>query len=210
MKHAHSLTAASALAALALLFAYGCADGTSGESASTDGDDSGATADDDGTSTTTKDATSSTGDDDDDDAPTKDASASNDGSTDKDSGITCDGGKCPPTDGLVAYYAFSGNANDSSPSKAHGTAAGSVTSINDRFGNANSAYLFNGGAASISAPNTQLPTGNASRTLAVWVKATSLDDYNCAANWGSSSSTALRFGVSLEMAFRFSPLKKTI
>jgi len=46
-------------------------------------------------------------------------------------------------DGLVAYYPFSGNANDESGNQNHG-ALGDPTLTADRFGNPNSAYFFDG------------------------------------------------------------------
>lgn len=49
----------------------------------------------------------------------------------------------PTTDGLIAYYSFDGDANDSSGNENHGTAF-NVTLISDRKGNNNSAYEFNG------------------------------------------------------------------
>ncbi len=45
--------------------------------------------------------------------------------------------------GLVAYYPFSGNANDMSGNGFNGTVIG-ATPVPDRFGNLNSAYSFNG------------------------------------------------------------------
>jgi hypothetical protein len=48
------------------------------------------------------------------------------------------------TDGLIACYPFNGNANDYSGNENHGTPKGGVTLTADRFGNANSAYLFDG------------------------------------------------------------------
>jgi gliding motility-associated-like protein len=45
--------------------------------------------------------------------------------------------------GLKAYYPFSGNANDVSGNNNNGTVTG-ATLTTDRFGNANSAYSFNG------------------------------------------------------------------
>ncbi len=48
-----------------------------------------------------------------------------------------------PTEGLVAYYPFNGNANDESGNGHHGTVYGAWLT-NDRFGNANSAYSFDG------------------------------------------------------------------
>ncbi|MCH7573898.1 MAG: fibronectin type III domain-containing protein [Candidatus Marinimicrobia bacterium] len=48
------------------------------------------------------------------------------------------------TTDLVAYYPFSGNANDESGNGNHGTEMGGITLTADRFGNANSAYSFDG------------------------------------------------------------------
>lgn len=47
-----------------------------------------------------------------------------------------------PTNGLVAYYGFSGNILDASGSNNHLTQSGTVTATTDRFGTANSAYEF--------------------------------------------------------------------
>jgi hypothetical protein len=44
---------------------------------------------------------------------------------------------------LVAYYPFNGNANDESGNGHHGIVNGAIL-ISDRFGNANSAYYFDG------------------------------------------------------------------
>jgi len=46
--------------------------------------------------------------------------------------------------GLVAYYPFNGNANDESGNNNNGTANEGVSLTNDKFGNAESAYFFNG------------------------------------------------------------------
>ena len=48
-----------------------------------------------------------------------------------------------PTDGLVAYYPFNGNANDESGNGNHGTVNG-ATLTSDRDGNENSSYSFDG------------------------------------------------------------------
>jgi hypothetical protein len=52
------------------------------------------------------------------------------------------------TAGLVAYYPFSGNANDASGNSNHGTVQGNVTLATDRFGNSNKAYSFPGNSNS--------------------------------------------------------------
>ncbi len=48
-----------------------------------------------------------------------------------------------PANGLVAYYPFNGNADDASGNGNHGTVHG-ATLTEDRFGNPNSAYYFDG------------------------------------------------------------------
>jgi Concanavalin A-like lectin/glucanases superfamily/Secretion system C-terminal sorting domain len=57
------------------------------------------------------------------------------------------GGQVPsyvPTNGLVGYWPFNGNANDESGNGNNGTVIGGVSNTTDRFGEANAAYLFNG------------------------------------------------------------------
>jgi len=73
-----------------------------------------------------------------------------------------------PTDGLVAYYPFSGNADDYSGYGNHGMAGG-ATLTSDRFGNSAGAYHFNGSGDYIMiAPSPSLNiTGNL--TIAAWV-----------------------------------------
>lgn len=75
------------------------------------------------------------------------------------------------TDGLIAYYPFSGNANDASGKNNNGTVNG-VSLTTDRFGNANNAYLFNGISAFIYIPNStslQSPGTTNSITQTAWV-----------------------------------------
>jgi hypothetical protein len=73
-----------------------------------------------------------------------------------------------PTDGLVAWWPFSGNANDASGNGNHGTFNNAVLTV-DRNGNATSAYSFNG--------IDQLITGDISgvanttnTTVSAWVR----------------------------------------
>ncbi len=54
-----------------------------------------------------------------------------------------------PTNGMVAYYPFNGNANDESGNGNNGTVNG-ATLTQDRFGNNNAAYYFDGVSNSIS------------------------------------------------------------
>ncbi len=57
-------------------------------------------------------------------------------------------------DGLVAYYPFNGNASDASGNANHGTPMNGVQLTQDRFGNANNAYFFDGVDDFISIPNS--------------------------------------------------------
>jgi hypothetical protein len=71
-------------------------------------------------------------------------------------------------DGLVAYYPFSGDAGDSSGNGNHGTVDG-ATPTTDRFGNANSAYLFFGKTDHV-ATNISTDDYNDVFSISVWMK----------------------------------------
>jgi hypothetical protein len=76
-------------------------------------------------------------------------------------------------DGLVAYYPFNSNANDQSGNGNNGIVY-NATLTQDRFGNNNSAYLFNGYSSYISTP---VQTGFTNQiSLCAWFK-TSYNDY---------------------------------
>lgn len=73
-----------------------------------------------------------------------------------------------PTNGLVGYWPFSGNANDISGNNLNGTNSGAVLTT-DRFGNTNSAYSFNGTNQKITvADNDLLSFTNATFTFSFW------------------------------------------
>jgi hypothetical protein len=74
-----------------------------------------------------------------------------------------------PTEGLVAYYPFNGNANDQTANAMHGTVHGAQLT-SDRKGTLNSAYLF-GGDDYISVADNNLLDFNASDnyTISLWV-----------------------------------------
>lgn len=75
------------------------------------------------------------------------------------------------TNGLVAYYQFSGNANDASGNNINGSVV-NATLTTDRFGNSNSAYLFDGSSSYIQLPYSNLynfsPSGSFS--ISVWLQ----------------------------------------
>ena len=70
--------------------------------------------------------------------------------------------------GLVAYYPFNGNANDESGKGNNGTVEG-ATLAEDRFGNADRAYSFDGDDY-INAGNIIKLNKNNALSIAVWVK----------------------------------------
>ena len=76
-----------------------------------------------------------------------------------------------PSNGLVAWYPFTGNANDSSGNGNNGTVHG-ATPTTDRFGNLNSAYNFNGTTNYISGSCTNFPA--TARTVSLWYNGTSI------------------------------------
>jgi len=90
------------------------------------------------------------------------------------------------TNGLVAYYPFNGDANDASGNGNNGTVVG-ATLTTDRFGNANSAYAFDGASDYISF--TTIPTTQtADVTFSAWVNPASLDQYAFAVCLGHDDS----------------------
>ncbi len=74
-----------------------------------------------------------------------------------------------PTNGLVGYWPFNGNANDQSGNGNNGTVNG-ATLTTDRFGNSNSAYNFDGISNFISVPNSStLNISGNQITISMWV-----------------------------------------
>jgi len=72
-----------------------------------------------------------------------------------------------PTNGLIGFYPFTGNANDQIATSSNGTVYG-ATLVSDRFGNQNSAYSFNGSSNYISIPTTKFLVNN--YTYSFWLK----------------------------------------
>lgn len=72
-----------------------------------------------------------------------------------------------PSNGLVGWWPFNGNASDVSGNGNNGTVNGATLS-NDRFGNVNNAYSFNGTNNYISVSNS--PFTNVPFTISAWVK----------------------------------------
>jgi hypothetical protein len=74
------------------------------------------------------------------------------------------------TNGLVAYYPFNGNANDTSGFGNNGLVNGAILSAS-RNGQPLDAYSFNATNFSvIAAPGNSLPTNSQPRTFSLWIK----------------------------------------
>jgi hypothetical protein len=73
-----------------------------------------------------------------------------------------------PTNGLVGYWPFNGNANDASGNGNNGTVNG-ATLTTDRNGNANSAYSFDGINNHILVSNNSTLSGFSNITISFWV-----------------------------------------
>ena len=73
------------------------------------------------------------------------------------------------SDGLIAHYTFDGNANDSSGYGNDGAVHGAHLTT-DRFGNANSAYHFDGVDDYVRVPDDPVLDGMSFLTLSVWVE----------------------------------------
>jgi trimeric autotransporter adhesin len=98
-----------------------------------------------------------------------------------------------PTNGLMAYFPFTGNTNDASGNNRNGAITGSISPTTDRFGVANQAYAFNGSVSSkITVSNWNILTGNAPRTMMVWFKTKVVNPtrYNMFLTWGTNQISA--------------------
>jgi hypothetical protein len=85
-----------------------------------------------------------------------------------------------PTNGLVGWWPFNGNANDESGNGNNGTVNGPVLST-DRFGNTDKAYSFVIYDYIQSSPN--LPLSNSSRSVSLWFQIN--NNYtNCMLSYG--------------------------
>ena len=74
-----------------------------------------------------------------------------------------------PTEGLVAYYPFNGNANDESGNRHNGLIYGPTLTL-DRFGNSQGAYLFDGIDDYIVVPHSSKFNFGKQFSIAAWIK----------------------------------------
>ncbi|MEL6821613.1 MAG: LamG-like jellyroll fold domain-containing protein, partial [Calditrichota bacterium] len=104
-----------------------------------------------------------------------------------------------PDPTLLAYYPFSGNAEDSTANANHGIVNGAVLTT-DRFGNANSAYAFDGVDDYIELTNGIDFDNYDEQTLAAWVQIDTFEVYRHSIVAYSASGT-YPFGQYLLFAY---------
>ena len=98
-----------------------------------------------------------------------------------------------PTQGLVAYFPFNGNANDESGNGNNGTVHGAILTT-DRFGKSNSAYNFEGNDY-IKASADNLPT--AERTVSLWFNANTLSSRPVLLGYGGNGPPGTSWWMNL-------------
>lgn len=100
-----------------------------------------------------------------------------------------------PTNGLVAYYPFSGNANDESGNGNNGVVRNAFLTT-DRFNQPNSAYQFvgndNNTVSYIVSNHNNLPSGNSPRTISVWA---TNDSYGTIGGSGNDGHPIIAYGT---------------
>ncbi len=104
-----------------------------------------------------------------------------------------------PNAGLTAFYPFNGNANDESGNGNNGTVNG-ATLTNDRFGNSNSAYFFDGVGDFVNIPhNTNLNLSELS--VAAWIfidPAENANEFNAIVGKSDGSSASGGFSLAYD------------
>ncbi len=104
--------------------------------------------------------------------------------------------------GLVGYWPLAGNGNDYGSDGANGPQTSTVTgapvvTATDRYGIANRYYTFDGVDDVIKVSAANLPTGNASRSLCVWMKPSSLANQQDGIATYGDGGAGTNFGIKL-------------
>ena len=99
-----------------------------------------------------------------------------------------------PTNGLVGWWPFNGNANDESGGGYNGTVNG-ATLTTDRFGNANKAYYFDGLNDYITT-NYSGVLGSANRSISFWAK--HIESFNPNQCASCSRKPAITYGTNIQ------------
>jgi hypothetical protein len=107
------------------------------------------------------------------------------------------------TDGLMAYYPFSGNTNDTSGNGNNGSGS-NLSLTTDRFNNTNSAYTFNGSNSQVSIPDSQTLNPSKQISISLWVKqggANGSNSYQAVISKGLNN-TVDDYGIRMSREFR--------
>lgn len=109
-----------------------------------------------------------------------------------------------PKNGLVAWYPFTGNANDSGGKNLNPTYTGSgVTLTTDRYGKSNAAYNFDGATGSyIRIPADSFPAND--RTISLWFNVPTVANRPVLLGYGGEA--ALGYGTSYLMGLNIEGL----
>lgn len=91
-----------------------------------------------------------------------------------------------PTNGLVSWYSFTGNANDLSGNNNNGTVNG-ATLTTDRFGNANAAYIFNGTSDYIQLVLLTALNNQTKISVSFWMNSPLQSNETVFAHWSSTT-----------------------
>jgi hypothetical protein len=108
-----------------------------------------------------------------------------------------------PTNGLVGWWPFNGNANDESGNGNNGSVNG-ATLTNDRFGNSNKAYSFDGISAYIKVPyNSTL--NSSSITVSGWFFLNNLSNniQGLVSRWNQANNPCYNFSTSIDLVSKF-------
>lgn len=96
---------------------------------------------------------------------------------------------CDITTGLQAYFAMTGNANDSTGNGNNGTPTAGAVLTTDKNSVANQAYDFNGTSGDIAVTNVTLPSGNSNFTISAWINLNTLSGGNdMIFQWGNAGA----------------------
>lgn len=102
-----------------------------------------------------------------------------------------------PSNGLIGWWPFSGNANDQSGNGNNGTVNGAVL-VNDRFGITNKAYNFDGLNDYIDLKYLDTLNNLSSFTLSVWFKSSS--NNVVFGHWNSTNNPTGTVGLNMDIS----------
>ncbi len=108
------------------------------------------------------------------------------------------------SNGLIAYYPFSGNALDSS-GYGNNPSFNNASLTIDRFGNKNNAYSFNGNSSYIQIPHKTIIDSLNSVSLSFWVKVNAFNTDLCSGNYLFSRGGTLPYTTNYNVAFGNTP-----